>query len=352
MNPRSHLILRKQGPQTSAVEGYVLHTYGSDRYLRHAVASVHSLRRWDRRRPVALYADASQIDTLRRQGLDDMFDVLEEIPAENRSIVGFKHNLHLFKAFDRSLFVDADMIWCRDPDPLWLGLSAYPFTATGQDRADAFFGGPKGFGVLTELLMDRRRRTMKKFGLTYLPRVQAGMIYAADDRLTRMVCETATEFLSRQPETHFRSRLNEGRSEESCEWSLAMAMSALDLPVLPWFQSQNSPQLDYVEGFVDHDELFRNVRCMYYSDPFVHGLRGIPNARVRRLLIEAFSALPGKGDYMWVTPYALHFGWLHHKQPFFDLSDQIWEHLLTEKAASAVQISVEPLELALEAVAD
>ncbi|MDZ7682577.1 MAG: hypothetical protein U5J63_12920 [Fodinibius sp.] len=40
-----------------------------------------------------------------------------------------------------------------------------------------------------------------------------------------------------------------GRSEESCEWSMAMAMSKLDLPVYPWLQGHTSPQLDYIADY-------------------------------------------------------------------------------------------------------
>ena len=312
------------------MEGYVLHTYGSERYLKHAVASVQTLRRHDTNRPVALYADQSQIDILRKTGLDSLFEVLEVLPKKHRSIVGFKHHLPLFKPFQKSLFVDSDIVWCRNPDPLWQKLQSYSFTATGLEKADAWFGGPKGAGIILDRLFDRRRRTMKRFGLTYLPRVQAGVIYADDDQTTRLITEKAREFLSRRKETHFRSRLDEGRSEESCEWSLAMAMSSLGLPIIHWFQGQESPQMDFIAGYVDHDPAFERVRCLYYTDPFVYGLRGLPSPKLRRSLVEMLSRLPGRGDYMWVTPYALHFGWMNHKQPFYHLADRMWDELLQQ----------------------
>ncbi len=309
------------------MEGYVLHTYGSERYLRHAVASVITLRRHDTVRPVALYADEEQIQLLKTTGLDRLFAVLEVLPPEHRSIVGFKHHLSKFKPFEKSLFVDSDIVWCRNPDPLWSMLSAFPFTATGLEKADAWFGGPKGMGIIWDRLFDRRRRTMKRFGLTYLPRVQAGVIYADDNQTTQRITERAQQFLARRKETHFRSRLDEGRSEESCEWSLAMAMSSLDLPVLHWFQGQDSPQLDFIGGYVEYNEDFTEVNCLYYTDPFIRGLRGLPNETLRNMLVTVFSKLPGRGDFMWVTPFALHFGWMRHKLPYFRLSDAIWEEL-------------------------
>ncbi len=308
-------------------EGYVFHTYGPDRYVRDAVASVLTLRRHDTDRPVALYCPPQHLKALRAYNLDTLFQYVEELPEENRSIIGFKHHLHKFAPFERSLYVDSDMVWCRNPDPLWVQLSAFPFTATGLERSDFFFGGPKGAAVAIDYLFDRRRRTMRRFGLHNLPRVQAGMIYSQDRETTKAVCEQASSFLARRAETHFRSRLNEGRTEESCEWSLAMAMSKLHLHVFPWFQGFNSPQVDFIEGLTDYDPDFEDVTCRYYTDRFVYMLRGLTNSTVRSSLIQFFSMFPGRGDYLEVTPFVLHFGWLHHKQPFRDYSARTWEKL-------------------------
>lgn len=318
----------------SPSEGYVLHTYGPERYVQHALASVVTLRRHDPIRPVALFCPPEHQALLKHYGLDQWFQVIAPLPEAHRSIVGFKHHLHRFMPFDRCLFVDADMIWCRNPDPLWQQLAAFPFTATGLERADFFFGGPKGLGVVKDFLLDRRRRTLRRLGLTYLPRVQAGMIFAQDAELTRTVCELAAAFLARRTETHFRSRLHEGRSEESCEWSLALAMSQLNLPVFPWFAGQNSPQLDFIEDLTTYDPDFEQVRCRYYTDRLVYTLRGLPNATLRRLLLRLFTCLPGRGDYMEVTPFALHFGWLHQKAPFYAFATRVWHQLTHSKLRS------------------
>ena len=317
---------------SSSREGYVLHCYGPDRYVRNAVASVHTLRRHDRDRPVALFCPEHHRALLKRRGLDALFDVLGELPSDHRSIVGFKHHLHRFKAFDRSLFVDADMIWCRDPEPLWQQFSAFPFTATGLQNADHFFGGPKGLGVVADVLLARRPRTLRRLGLTRLPRVQAGMIYAQDDACTRKVDEAAATFLERADETHFRSRLvNEGRSEETCEWSLALAMSKLDLHVFPWLQGRNSPQLDYIDSLTEHDPDFNKVSYRLYTNRFVYSLRGISNPSLREALLGVAESLPGLGEYMELTPYALHFGWLHQKQTFRDFAERTWSRLTAEQ---------------------
>ncbi|MEM1125046.1 MAG: hypothetical protein AAGI71_00225 [Bacteroidota bacterium] len=333
---------------SAPVEGYVLHTYGPERYVRHAVASVLTLRRHDPDRPVALFCPPSHRVHLGEHGLDVLFQHIEELPEPHQSIVGFKHHLHRFMPFDRCLFVDADMVWCRDPNPLWHQLAPFTFTATGLERADFFFGGPKGVSVAVDFLLDRRRRTMERFGLSHLPRVQAGMIYASDVAATARVCEAAAQFLSEHDRTHFRSRLKEGRSEESCEWSLAMAMSRLRLPIFSWFQGYNSPQLDFIEGMTAYDAEFKQVTCRYYCDRFVYALRGLPNPSVRDRLIHVLSLLPGKGDYLEVTPFALHFGWLHHKEPFFEFSARTWSRLTSEAypLVSGDGLPARPIELA------
>ena len=312
-------------------EGYVLHSYGPDRYVKHVVASVHTLRRHDPDRPVALFCPEHHRALLERRGLDAHFDVLEDLPREHRSIVGFKHHLHRFKAFERSLFVDADIVWCRNPDPLWRQFSAFPFTATGLQNADHFFGGPKGLGVVVDVLLGRRRRTLRRLGLTQLPRVQAGMIYAQDDACTREVDAAAASFLDRVGKTHFRSRLDEGRSEETCEWSLALAMSKLDLHVFPWLQGRNSPQLDYIDSLTDHDPDFKEVSYRLYTNRFVYSLRGISNTSLRNALLRGAESLPRAGEYMEVTPYALHFGWLHQKETFRDFTERTWARLAEER---------------------
>jgi hypothetical protein len=316
-------------------EGYVLHAYGPARYLHQAVAAAVTIRRHDGRRPIALYAPELHLDLLRSAGIDRLFEVLEVLPEANRSIVGFKHHLDRFMPFDRCLFADADMVWCRDPDPLWLQLSGFRFTATGHQKADFWFGGPKGIGVVADYLLDRRRRTMRRFGLTHLPRVQAGMIYAADRALAREVCSLARDFLDRRKETHFRSRLSEGRTEESCEWSLAMAMSRLDLPVFPWFQGQSSPQLDFVPGLVEHDPDFGQVTCRYYTDRRVQEMRGVASEGPRKAITALLTRMPGRGDTMQVTPFALHFGWLRYKQPYLDFAGRTWAGLVDGIAADA-----------------
>lgn len=318
------------------VEGYVLHTYGPPRYLRHAVASVVTLRRYDPTRPVALFCPPAHQDVLEHHGLTGLFQHLAPLPSAHRSIVGFKHHLPQFAPFDRSLFVDADMIWCRNPDPLWTRLSTFTFTATGLPKADFFFGGPKGAGVLLDILLNRRGRTLRRFGLTYLPRVQAGMIYLQDQHMGEEVCRHARRFLDERADTHFRSRLDEGRSEETCEWSLAMAMSRLELPIFPWLQGHESPQMDYIDSLTTHDAGFHNVTCQYYTTSLVYGLRGLGHRRLREVLMQSAARLPGCGDFLEVTPFVVHFGWLHQKAPFHAFADRIWQQLEADGPARVV----------------
>ena len=312
-------------------EGYVYHCYGDEAHLRHAVASVVTLRRFDRRRAVALYCPPTHQALLRQHGLVSLFHVIDCLPDEACSIVGFKHNLHKFKPFDKCLYLDSDMVWCKNPDRLWMLLAPYSFTATGLNMADAYFGGPKGAGVIWDWIFNRRGTTMNEFGLTHLPRIQAGMIYAQDTAATEAVCRSAAEFLAQRSKTHFRSRLSEGRKEESCEWSLAMALSMLRLPIFSWFQGYDSPQLDFIEGLTDYELAFRQVVCKLYCDRFVYSLRSLASQRLRNTLSAVFSSIPGKGDFMEVTPFIIHFGSPRYKEVFTNFADWVWRDLVDRK---------------------
>ncbi len=331
-------MLRSVHHQKLSSEGYIYTTYGHPKYLKHAVASAVSLRRYDTERPVALVCEEKHKHILREHNLDNLFDIIHVIAPERASIVGFKHNVHEYMFFEKNLYLDSDIIWCKDPDDLWLSFEPYDFTITGTQISDNFFGGPKNIGVIKDILLQRRRRTLKRFGLTYLSRVQTGMIFARDYNLTKKVSDLAGTMLSRKQETHFRSRTMEhGRSEESCEWSMAMSMSKLDIPVYPWLQGHSSPQLDYISDYTEHDPDFEYVKCKYYSDQLVYNLRGLQINWLRKLLTKLLSIIPGKGDYLMATPYCLHFGWYHEKQPFFEFSERTWNALKEQKFENLMQ---------------
>jgi hypothetical protein len=331
-------MLRSVNHQKLAPEGYIYTTYGHPKYLKHAVASVVSLRRYDNERPVALVCVEKHKNILEELNLSVLFDVIHVLDPERASIVGFKHNVYDYMFFQKNIYLDSDIIWCKNPDDLWLSFEPYDFTITGTQISDNFFGGPKNLGVLKDMILQRRRRTLNHFGLTYLSRVQTGVIYANDYNLTKKVSEFAAKMLDRKSETHFRSRtMEQGRSEESCEWSMAMAMSKLDLPVYPWLQGHSSPQLDYVADYTEHDADFEYVKCKYYCDQMVYNFRGIQARWLRNLLTNLFSLFPGKSDYLTTTPYCLHFGWYHEKQPFFAFAERTWNSLKEQKFEALTQ---------------
>lgn len=318
--------------QDNRKEGYIFTSYGKSKYLRDAIVSANTIRRYDTKRPIALYCSSEHVQKIDDYGLSGVFDVVEEIDEKFQSITGFKHNLHEFMPFDRNMYLDSDMIWCRNPDRLWHAFEPFPYTITGQESADVFYGAPKNIGVMMDILLRRRQKTLKRYGLTHLYRVQTGIMYAADQEMTKKVNDLAKKYLSEQDQTHFVSRTNEaGRTLESCEWSLGMAMTKLELFVYPWFNGMESPQLDFIHGMTKHDPDFSDVQCLYYCNPFMHGLRGIPSAATRKLILNLFYFMPRSRDHMWVTPYVLHFGWSHQKSYFNAFAEDEWAKLREEK---------------------
>ncbi len=310
-------------------EGYVYSSYGSEKYLKNAVISARTIRRYDQKRPIALVCCEKHKELLKKYPFKHPFQVIMALGNDHQSIVGFKHNLHHYMPFQRNLYLDSDMIWCKNPDTTWIALKPFPYTITGQESADVFFGSHKNIRILMDILLRRRQRTLKKFGLTYLARVQTGIMYAADYETTRKVNNLADNYLKRKTETHFVSRKKEkGRNLESCEWSLGMAVSKMNVFVYPWFNAHQSIQLDYIRQLTSTDDHFREVRCKYYCNPFIHSLRGLQNHTIRKFLLGLFSLLPRSKDHMWVTPCLLHFGWRHQKKYFDAFVAKEWEDLL------------------------
>jgi len=324
--------LDSEAKPTHGSEGYVFSSYGKEKYLKSAFVSASTIRRYDKGRPIALICSSEHAKRIDDWGLNEFFDRIEILHEDHQSIVGFKHNLHFYMPFGYNIYLDSDMIWCRDPDSLWHALKPFGYTITGQESADIYYGAPKNAKVFLDLLLRRRQRTLKKFDLPHLYRVQTGIMYAADKDLTQKVNELASNYLKQKAETHFVSRTTEtGRSLESCEWSLGMAMSKLKLFVYPWFHGYESPQLDYIYGMVDHDREFKDVSVQYYCNPFIQGLRGLKTAALRKTMLSIFSLLPRSLDHMWVTPYVLHFGWKHQKKHYFDFADHQWEAHFQDK---------------------
>lgn len=316
------------------MEGYVYNSYGKPDYLKHVLASVYSLRRYDQKRPVALFCTQEHEDILRETNLLTWFEVVKPIDPDHCSIIGFKHNVDKYMAFDANLFLDSDIIWCKNPDALWQTLSTYTFTITGVLKSDIFFGTHKDFRVLSDVIFNRRKKTLDRFGLTYLSRVQSGMIYAGDYEITKSVCQLAVSYMRNKHNTHFRQRfLPDGSTEESDEWGFAMAMSRLNLPVIPWYQADRSPQLDFVGRYVEYDPEFQKIRYLYYNSPVMNNLRGIRSEKIGKRLRAVLKILPGMGDHSFVTPFSLHFGWKHEKKPFLNFAENVWKKLMVEKVS-------------------
>jgi hypothetical protein len=113
---------------------------------------------------------------------------------------------------------------------------------------------------------------------------------------------------------------------------MAMAMSKLRLQVYPWFMGYNSPQLDYVDTLTTHDPDFKEVHCTFYCTRWIYEIRSFPKPGVRMTLLRSLAALLRRRDHLIVTPFVLHFGSLHQKQPFYDFSERTWEGITQREA--------------------
>ena len=57
-------------------EGYVYVSYGHPKYLKHAIASITTLRRYDKIRPITLACSAKHKEILEQKELNYLFDVI------------------------------------------------------------------------------------------------------------------------------------------------------------------------------------------------------------------------------------------------------------------------------------
>ena len=342
-------MLRSVDHNVLGEEGYVFAVFGDNKYLKHVLASITTLRRYDTQRPVALLCEPHHFDLLKKYELDQYIDFIRLLDKAHTSITGFKHNTHQYLLFKNTIFLDSDILVCKNPDPLWKMLKAHPYTITGRLVADHFFGAPKSMSVLKDIIMRRRKSTLKRFGLTYLNRIQSGLIFCSDYEMTEKVNKLAQNYLSYHTDTHFKSRTMEiGRSEESCEWSLAMAMAKLEIPVFPWQFGHMSTQLDYFQQTTHHDPDFKYVRCLKYNSEFVDNMKALRVKFVRAILMWFFSWVLGKYDYMYTTPYFLHFGWYHQKEPLNEFAERNWLDLINKGESELSQL----LQLKKRSVAD
>lgn len=309
-----------------STEGYLYVTWGKTEYLKHSLVSLFTLRRYDCDRPIAIATDEHLAAYIKEKEIT-LFDDIIILKPEHRSIVGFKHNFHEYLVYDKTLYLDSDIVWCRNPDTLWKMFDAYEYTITGNFNSDFFFGARKDFWIVKDILTGARKKTLRNLGQTYIGRVQSGLMYAENAALAQKVGQKATEFLNRRDETHFQNRANEhGRNEDSCEWSLALAMAALKVPVMPWIQGMNSPQLDFIEDFVEYNDDFSKVTYTLYTHSFTYYMRGIRSRLLWNILFGLANWIPKTGEYITFTPFCLHFGWYHQKQPFFDFTERIIKH--------------------------
>src|SRR5690625_7316300 len=100
------------GSNGRVLQGYIYSSFGDLKYLKHAVTGAITLRRYDKKRPVALFCTKELRERLRKHNIEGMFDQVSPLKSEHASIVAFKHNLHNSMPFTCNLFLDSDIICC------------------------------------------------------------------------------------------------------------------------------------------------------------------------------------------------------------------------------------------------
>ena len=79
-------MLKSVKSEKKGKEGYVYVSYGHPKYLKHTIASVSTLRRYDKERPIALVCNEKHRKILEEYSLSRLFDVIHPLPEEHASI--------------------------------------------------------------------------------------------------------------------------------------------------------------------------------------------------------------------------------------------------------------------------
>ena len=146
-------------------QGYITIATGSEKFLDYAVNLRLSCLFNDPDRSFALLADDKTMDIVRKKGLDRYFDQVIFYNG-NRTGLLAKLDLYNLSPFDETIFIDADSLMIKNPNPAWKLVAGRHFIVQG--RTEHFEGKWAG---RTE------KEIMEKFEIPYVIRYNGGLVY-------------------------------------------------------------------------------------------------------------------------------------------------------------------------------
>ena len=149
--------------------------------------------------------------------------------------------------FDQQIYLDSDILWCKHPNVLWKAFEPHNICAIGHPKAGGTFGYCYGKEYISNILLFKRKRTLRKFNLKGIPRISAIAIFSKNRDITASACQQARWFFTQKHLTHFNGGKNiRIDNEESCEWSMAMAWAKFHLSVIKFVQKD----IVYISNYI------------------------------------------------------------------------------------------------------
>ena len=282
--------LDQRADRLAAPEGLVTLSYGGPKYIRMAQALSLSYRRHNPARPFAIITDQASAHTLRTY-----FDIVIIVKQEYGPGTMQKLYVDLYSPFARTLFVDSDCLFYKDPGELWSLYAHGPFSVRGW----RYLTGDTDYEKRTPYRwLQNTSEFLKQNGISRLPHFNNGVFYFDRSDTAKRLFAISRSLYERHAEFGFVPFKGAPISDET---AMAVAMEKCGINMDPWdsihgmetaIGMRKSLAINVLKGesrFLK-DKIGRNPVLIHYNVDAQEGL--VYTRDVCRLLYETSRVRP------------------------------------------------------------
>ncbi len=201
-------------------EGFLTIAYGAKEYIRMARALALSYQRFNPSRPIAVVTDERNIKNLR-----DFFDIVIPLKSEYGNGVVQKLHMDLYSPFEKTVFIDSDCLFYKDPQLVWNSYNQGDFSMRGWRYLTGYSEYEQKDPYL---FLDNVGATLRKRGLSRFPHFNSGVMGFAKNS---KVFELSREIYRDAGGLGFTKFKNAPLADEPV---FALAMEQLSVELMPW----------------------------------------------------------------------------------------------------------------------
>ena len=208
---------------TEALEGLLTIAFGRKQFVRMAKALALSYRRLAPKRPFAVVTDSSN-----KYLLMDYFDKVIVVNPEYGSGVVQKLHADLYSPFNKTLFVDSDCLFYKNPEGVWNIYEGKPFSVRGWRylTGNSEYERRTPYPWLTDTA-----DFLAKLGLNRLPLFNSGLFYFDRSDTSRALFSIARSIYASRSTLGFIKFKDAPLADEPV---FAAAMERCGIEMLPW----------------------------------------------------------------------------------------------------------------------